>query len=167
MLWRNIIIVCFLMFQTSSCGFTPMYATSSSPNEAVGSVLPSIKIARIQGQLGQRLTTHLLEELNPSAIKTPYQYKLKVSLRKESAAIGIQQDREATRFNIIIRAKYQLIDIDSKEVVDSGTIKVVGSYDAVDSQYATFIAEEDTSFRIMKELAKDIKTRLSISLSQG
>ena len=97
----------------------------------------------------------------------PQEYKLNITLTKESAAIGIQQDREATRFNIIIRAKYQLLRIDDNSEIDAGTLKVVGSYDAVDSQYATFVAEEDTSFRIIKELAHDIKTRLSISLSQG
>ena len=166
MLWRNIILLIVIGIHTSGCGFTPMYAINSG-KPVVGNELTMIKIAPIPGQLGQRLRTHLTRKLNPSNIQMPQEYKLNITLTKESAAIGIQQDREATRFNIIIRAKYQLLRIDDKSEIDAGTLKVVGSYDAVDSQYATFVAEEDTSFRIIKELAHDIKTRLSISLSQG
>lgn len=173
MWWRSFFLhfcVCScVLLSLQSCGFKPVHGSTTLSNGAGehqtnrSQHLASIQVAPIAGRLGQKLRTRLKELLNPKALMSQQRYKLVIGLNKQATAIGIQQDREITRFNLLIQANYQLYSIGDNKLVQQGTVKRVGSYDAVDSQYATFIAEEDTSFRVVQELAQDIRTRLSVS----
>ena len=160
MLLRNFIFITIL-FSLFSCGFTPVY--KKGENSLINK-LSSIKIEKIAGMDGQELRSRLADKLNPNGNVSQKLYKLKITLFREYKAIGIQQDREATRFNVIIKANYKLYNIKNNKVIDSGDVRVLGSYDIVDSQYASFVSEQDTIYKAVSELAEDIKTRLSTSL---
>ncbi|MEM7617464.1 MAG: LPS assembly lipoprotein LptE, partial [Pseudomonadota bacterium] len=113
------------------------------------------------GRLEQELKGHLQDLLNPyNQSNVTKKYILSVTLNKKIEAVGIQPDRDATRYNVVIIANYKLRHIENNKIIDDASMKIIGSYDAVDSEYSTFIADRNTSNRIMQELANDIKSRI-------
>lgn len=47
-----------------------------------------------------------------------------------------------------------------------GSVRRIGSYDAVRSQYATLVAREDAISRVLQEAARDVHRRLSLFLQR-
>ena len=162
MLWRNAcIIVCCIWL--AGCGFTPLYSTSTPRNTSSTQHMMATKIAPIPGRIGQQLHGYLSDLINPRSSSVPKAYRLSVQLEKSIAPVGIEQDRRITRYNLTLRANYTLTDIKSGKVVDKGHVRLIGSYDSVDSDFATFVAEEDSTEHLLREMSESLKSRLAVS----
>jgi len=146
-----------------ACGFTPVYRSIDGSGGELITDLQSISVDEIAfGRAGQILKTDL-ERLFGDNQYAHKKYRLHIDLEKRKEGIAIEKNREVTRYNIIITAKYELIKNDGGKVVNKGNSQITGSYDAFESDYATYAAEEDTIIRIVRELAKDIRFRLASS----
>lgn len=159
MLLRSIfsLLVCVLV---SGCFFTPVYKKGTELQSVARSTLPAIKVANVGGRIGQDLKANLEDMLNPTSQDVPLEYDLLMNINKENVPLAIQKNSEVTRYNLIIKVDYSLRAISTGKTLHGGTSRITGSYGAVDSQYATFIAEEDTSRRVVQEIARDIKAKL-------
>jgi LPS-assembly lipoprotein len=149
----------------TACGFEPLYAA----NQNEGSVLigSSFKVDKIDyGRPGQKLQ-YRLEDLLNHGKNGEKQYRLNVALEKNTDGVGIQKDRYITRYNVRVRAVYEVFDIATSKKILSGTSSMVGGYDAVTSQFGTYSADENTTLSLMDELAKDIVLSISTKLSDA
>lgn len=167
MWWQHkyIIIVLLLAVSVSSCaGFAPLHQRKIENQENITKQLAQIKINHIPGRLGQMLHGKLQQVLDPMQKKHQPHYGLYISLRKENIPLAIKQDREITRYNTVISANYQLKDIKTNKQVHSGTVQMVGGYDAIDAEYSTFVAEQSTTERIIEEMSEELKIHLTASL---
>ncbi|MBH63516.1 MAG: hypothetical protein CL569_13940 [Alphaproteobacteria bacterium] len=148
----------------SACGFEPLHAPSGG---AVPTVLAGIDIAPIPNRLGQVVRNHLLDRLTPLGEPVFAEYRFIVSLRVAKEALAIARDDSATRFNVSLQADYDLVHVRSGNSVLQGEARSVAAYNVVSSDYANVVTERDAELRAARELSDEIKTRLSVYLSQN
>ncbi len=149
----------FVVLLLGACGFRSLYgtdATADAPGE-----LATIKVNPIADRLGQQLRNNLLDLLNPRGRPANPRYFLTVRLDQSTQRLAIEKDAFATRANLRLLANFSLHDQDSREIVLSGKSLMVSSYNILDSEFATLMAEKDAKARAARELAHDIRTRLA------
>lgn len=159
----NRIVILSTALLLSACGFTPVHSNKGVGKE-LNEAFATIEVAPIGNtREGQLLRGHLEDSLNPSgaAFTNPARYRLNISLKKRTSPISIEQNREVTRYNMTVTTNYTLRDLSNDKVVDMGKTRMVSSFDAVESDFATFTAEQDTLADILRETAQDIKFRLT------
>jgi LPS-assembly lipoprotein len=146
-----------------ACGFSSLHGGRTR-----GEVPPEmalIKIKPINDRIGQQVRNHLLDLVTPQgAPKTP-KYILTVTLNSDTRRLAIEKDAFATRANLRLNASFSLRALDPKEVVFSGKTLAVSSYNILNSQFATLMAQKDAKARAVRETAISIQTRLAIFLS--
>ncbi len=142
-----------------ACGFRSLYGTDAT-GDAPGE-LATIKIKPIADRLGQQLRNNLLDLLNPRGRPANPRYLLTVGIDQSTQRLAIEKDAFATRANLRLLAKFSLQEPDNPEIVLSGKILVVSSYNILDSEFATLMAEKDAKTRAAREIAHDIRTRLA------
>ncbi len=145
----------------SSCGLSPVYGTQSG-DAAPSQELRYVEILQIKDRVGQELRNHL--SLSMPAPAYPAKYRLQVSLSEIIDDFGLRRDTTATFARLSLRADYSLARIGAKEnepPILQGALRAVGSYNILESTFATLSAEEDARSRAAKQLADDIKLRLA------
>ena len=61
-----------------------------------------------------------------------------------------------------MKAEYSLIDWQDKALLFKGRSSSTNSYDILDSQFATQVAEDDARKRALKQLSDEVKVRLAV-----
>jgi hypothetical protein len=148
-----------------SCGFTPVYKkTTDSASGVTTDDMAAIDITIARGLNEQAFQTNLENLLNPTSKSVPTKYLLEVKLSKSETPLLIEQDRTITRYKISVSAQYKLINITDGKVLSEGTTHRDGGYDKVASDYATYVSSDDTTKRIIRELAADTKLKIISAL---
>lgn len=157
------IIILITATTLSSCGFTPVYKEISD-NENIEK-LSSIDVTVPKSLLGQAFKYKLLDIINPSGIKVENLYTMDVKIETSDIPLAIESDQTVTRYKVIIKVEYTVKDLNTAAVISQGYLKREGEYDKVDSHYATYVSEEDTTKRLIKELAEDARLRLIATMT--
>ena len=167
-LLRKLLILSSVLVLVSSCGFSPLHSKNSREHYSVDVVkkMKETWVEHIPGRSGQVLRTVLMDSLNPESTPVKSYFRLIVVLDEREYPVGIQQDRRITRYNIVEEASYSLRSIKTNKIIDKGQIRLVGSYDAVDSDFATFAAKQDTVKRVMEELGYELEARVAAAYSE-
>lgn len=167
-LLRKLLILCSVLAVVSACGFSPLYSTKARESYSVDVVkkMKETRVEHIPGHSGQILRTVLMDNLNPESARVKPYFRLIIALDEREYPVGIQQDRRITRYNIVEEATYSLRSIKTNKIIDKGSIRLVGSYDAVDSDFATFAAKQDTVKRVMEELGYELEARVAAAYSE-
>ena len=157
---RKFVIVILACWITAGCGFQPLYgAREHSP---VVKEFASVHVAPIKDRIGQQLRNELLDRLHASAKQNRAKYKLVTTLREDVQALAVRKSAFATRANLTVTATFHLMAEDNDRSVLSATEKTTVSYNILDSEFATLIAQHDAQKRAIKSLGKDIVVRLAI-----
>lgn len=151
-----------LLLSLTSCGFSPVYSNDSSHMSSVVK-LASIEVNTSYGLMQQLYKTELEDLLNPDQRVQEKLYKVDIDITKALVPIAIEQDRTITRYKVVVSGNYTLKD-NSNKVISTGKLRSEGSYDKVESDYGTYISEDDTTKRIIRQLAEDTRNRLMIAL---
>ena len=91
---------------------------------------------------------------------------LDVQLDEQLESLGLLSDETVTRERRILRARYQLVDLSSGEIVLDATAGSDSGIDVVSSDYATIAAERAAAERLAEVVADQIVTRVSLALRQ-
>lgn len=145
----------------SGCGFTPLYATGTTP-EGMSSYFGQVFVEPIPGRQGVHLRNQLMDALTPAGTPSAAAYRLTIKLEDLKEGLAIQENTQITRYNYALTAKYELRDSVSGEVLDHGTARAIAAYNVVDSQFATQSAERDAQERAAREVGEDIRLRLGL-----
>lgn len=156
-LFSNFFSYLLLLALLFSCGFEPVYRQANFSNS---SELSKIKVNASSTVKGVIFKNELDKLLNPTSSNDEAKYLLDTSFTKDKIAIAIQQDRTITRFKIIGKLNYKLTDLSNGKLLDEGVLKREAGYDRVDSDYATYVSDEDTTQRLIEELAEDARIRM-------
>lgn len=156
------VVMCVVI---GGCGFSPLYGNKAQGKGTV-TELAAIELADIKGRMGQRLKNRLEDLFNPQHRHTTKGYVLDVVIQVTNTPFGIQLDSRITRYKTVISLNYTLVDKSTGKILSTGVVERQGGYDALNSDYATYISEKDNEKRITKELAEDIKLRLTSLLVQ-
>jgi len=150
----------------AGCGFQPMYGKlpgSADTDEA----LSRIAIQPIPERFGQLLRIELGKRLNPRGVEITPAYTLSVKVNENKQNLAVRKDDTATRANLIIQAEFLLGDVRTKEVVFTGKVRSINSYDILDAQFATLSAENDARRRAARDLANEIGSRVGVFLTRS
>lgn len=147
-----------------ACNLRPIYGQAERQK-----VLPSLAAIEVAPQSGSRdafFRNYLLDELNPDGATRPPEYDLEVRLRQQDNPLAIQLDNSATRYNLILGADFTLKRrSDGQPVYSSATRRVV-SYNVRSDPFATLVAEQDAERRAAREVARQIRTMLSLYFAE-
>ena len=141
------------------CGFQPLYGKNFDAYAPVE--FAAIKVKPIPNRIGQKLHNHLLSLLNPGGRPKKLRYVLEATVLESISSLGVQKNAFATRANLTFRVDYQLSPISGGETVLSGNETIIVSYNILDSDFATLIAEKDARARAVRELAQIIRIHLA------
>lgn len=149
------------MFVLGGCGFRPLYAESTG----VSQTLAAVEVETGQG----RLAFLLREQLNRrfGAGEDEPEYRLEVTPALSRQGFGLRIDDVATRFELVLTARYDLRRIDNNASVQRGSVQTKASFDLPGDPYADLVAEEAARERAAAQAAEEIRTILAITLAEA
>lgn len=145
-----LLLACGLLLSFTACGFKPVYAQHEK------SELSQIYVAEIPKREGQVLRNKLQDMLASNG----NEYRLEAALTKEIRQYGIQEDLRVSRYDIVLTGDFVLISNLSGKVILQDKAKVYSSYNRTDSEFSTFVAEEDALEKASEEVAFEIRNKL-------
>lgn len=151
---RTLIAITALL-TLQGCGFTPLYAT---PGASEG--LSAIQVEVPDGRVPFLLRQELDDDLAHDRASRP-KYRLKVEIDQSRDPLGLLTDNTAQRYQLTLKASFQLIDAETGQVVHRGAIVSNVAYDASDAPYAALAARQD----VQNRLAADAARRIQIDLA--
>ena len=143
----------------SGCQLQPLYAGGSSGT--VATTLSEITVAPIEGQVGWLVYNNLKERMATGGASQA-RYRLDVTLDDSIIGLGIRGDRAVTRERRTLRARYQLVELSTGQVVLDATAGSDAGIDVVSSQYATVAAEQTAAERLSEVVSDQIISRLGL-----
>lgn len=144
-----------------SCGLQPLYGGGGDGYVAQG--LSQVTVPPIAGRAGWLMQNALADRLG-AAGEGGARYRLDVRLDDQLESLGILSDDTISRERRILRARYQLVDTASGEIVLDATAGSDAGIDVVSSDYATIAAEQRALENLVAEVADRIVTQLALTL---
>jgi len=155
-------IILALTLAVGGCGLHPLYQGGGSGAVAAG--LHSVKVGTIPDKSGWLVRNALVDRLGGEAEDA--RYRLDVELDDDLSGFGIRGDSAVTRERRTLRARYQLVDLQTGLVVLDATAGSDAGIDVVSSEYATVAAEQTALERLTGVVADQIVSRLGLYLSR-
>ena len=146
----------------AGCGLQPMYSGGS--RGAVAQGLAAVEVPAIQGKAGWLVRNALNDRLGQSGSRGAPRYRLAVLLAAPLADLGLVSDDTVGRERRTLRARYQLVDLASGEIVLDASAGSDAGIDVVSSEYATIAAENTALENLSAEVADRIVARLALAL---
>ena len=163
-LWRGPIPALALILALvvlGACAVEPLYGSRAGKGRGGGAA--AIEIVPVKDRVGHIVRNHLIDSLTPRGQPTHPDYRLTLSVEQEKTPLLIQLDDHATRFNLALRARFSLADRDGT-VVYSDAAQATGSFNVVESGFATVMAEQDAAEEAARVLSEEILTLLLLYL---
>ncbi len=147
----------------AACGLQPMYAGGGSGAVAQG--LAGVDVAPIEGKAGWLMRNALLDRLHTGdAPSSGARYRLDVRLNDKLEGLGLLSNDTIARERRTLRARYQLVETGSGQIVLDATAGSDAGIDVVSSEYATIAAEQTALENLSREVADRIVRRLALQL---
>jgi LPS-assembly lipoprotein len=144
----------------AGCGWEPLYADRAT--EPASAELRAVRVAPIAERYGQNLERGLRQSFNPNDISTPQKYVLKVAESTSVVDLGIGSQGLGTRGEINYIANYQLVDVKTNTVLQTGVVHTTDSFDIQANGYSTIVAQNDAYTRAVEEVRREITARLTL-----
>lgn len=141
-----------------------MYAGGGSGK--VARALAGVDVTSIEGKAGWLVRAALVDRLGAGAQGTP-RYRLDVRLDEQLQGLGLLSNDAVTRERRTLRARYQLVDLSTGEIVLDATAGADAGIDIVSSEYAVIAAEQTALENLSHEVAEQIVTRVATKLRKA
>ena len=165
MLFRLPVLFAALLL-LAGCGFQPLHGAQATGADGL-SELQRISVAPIPERLGQLLRIELTNRLTPKGAPASPKYVLNVSITENKQELAVRKDATATRANLRFLASYSLTDAQTKQKIQSATVRSTVSYNILDQDFATLSAEADARRRAARDIAVEIRSRVGLFLAQA
>lgn len=149
----------------AACGLQPMYAGGG--NGAVAQGLASVEVSAIEGRAGWLMRNALIDRLSAGNSNGAARYRLDVRLDDKLEGLALLSDDTIGRERRTLRARYQLVDLESGEIVLDATAGSDAGIDVVSSEYATIAAEQTALENLARDVADRIVTNVALNLRQS
>ena len=153
-----------LLASLGACGLQPLYSGGASGVVAQG--LGSIEVAPIPGREGWLVRNALNERFAEADVEGSPRYRLDVVLDQELEGLGLLTDDTIGRERLSLRARYQLVELASGEILVDATAGSDAGIDVVSSEFATIAAEQTAMENLAQEVAGQIQVRLARALRE-
>lgn len=152
------------LFALSACGLKPMYGGGSNAGIAQG--LAAVDVPAIPGRGGWLVRNALVDRLGIAGAAVP-RYRLDVRLDDALEGLAVLNDDTISRERRILRARYQLVDLTSGEILLDATAGSDAGIDVVSSEYATIAAEQTALENLAKDVADRMVRRVALTLRES
>lgn len=149
-----------VLLLTAGCGLQPVYSGGTAGAVAQG--LAQVEVAPIEGRGGWLVRNELIDRMSVANSSAAPRYRLDVRLDDRLEALGVLSNDNISRERRTLRARYQLIDIATGEIVFDATAASDAGIDVVSSEYAVIAAEQTA----LENLSRDIAERIVTALAQ-
>ena len=156
----------FAALALTACGLQPMYAGGG--DGAVAQGFRQIDVAAIEGRAGWLVRNELVDRLGlpGNGADSGARYRLDVRLDDSLEGFAVLSDDTVGRERRTLRARYQLVDLATGDIlVDDSTGSDAG-IDVVSSEYATIAAEQTALENLAKVVADRIVTQVALELRE-
>jgi LPS-assembly lipoprotein len=155
-------LLALALLPLAACGFHPLYSEAVRRQE--NPQLAGIVVDPIPDRYGQQLELALREALNPEGLTVKTLYRLTVGVQVQHIDLGIQRDASSTRGRINVYAVLSLIDAKTGRRIYGSSTQSTSAYNILQDGYAAEVAEEDARTRTVRDLADQIRMRLTLFL---
>ena len=159
----RILLASLALALRSGCGLAPRYAGGGSG--MVAQSLAAIEVAPIEGRAGW-LVRSALEERLGAAGQANTRYRMDVRLDDQLEGLAVLRDDTISRERRTLRARYQLVDLATGEIVLDATDGSDAGIDVVSSEYAVIAAEQTALQNLSQDLAQRMVTRVALALRE-
>ena len=156
-----------LSLPLSGCGLQPLYTGGSGA--ALPQGLAAVDVPPIPGRDGWLVRNALQDRLgvaNGSGEGGAARYRLDVRLDDALEALGVLNDDTISRERRILRSRYQLIDLQTGEILLDATAGSDAGIDVISSEYATIAAEQTALENLAQEVADRMVTTIALTLRE-
>ena len=147
----------------AACGLQPLY--SGGARGTLAQSLAAVEVPAIAGREGWLVRNALVDRLGQGG-EAAARYRLDVVLDDRLEGLGLLTDDTIGRERRTLRARYQLVDLASGQVLVDATATADAGIDVVSSEYATIAAEQTALENLARDLADQIEMRLSRALRE-
>lgn len=144
-----------------ACSLSPMYAGGGSGEVARG--LAAIDVPPIEGKAGWLVRNALNDRFGAAGV-SDIRYRLDVRLDDSLEGLAVLADDTVSRERRTLRARYQLVDAATGEILLDATDGADAGIDVVSSEYATIAAENTALENLSKEIADRMVGRIALTL---
>lgn len=155
MWWSRRHVVCAGL-ALGACGFSPVYGPGGSAEGLHGKV----EIDPPRDASGFDFVRHMEARLGLSDAPV---YRLSATLSVSESSLGITSDQITTRFQVIGRSRFRLIEVATSRTVTQGDVETFTSYSATGTPFATRAAQLNARERLMVALADQVVARLLVT----
>tara|TARA_X000001316_G_C907099_1_gene23478 strand:+ start:192 stop:746 length:555 start_codon:yes stop_codon:yes gene_type:complete len=155
------------------CGFRPLYGRSGAGAD-LSDTLSQVEIRPVQSsntsneyslaRVGQQLHNALLDGLSPRGPRGEQIYRLDVTLSESISSLAVQKSADATRADLSLISSFTLQDQRTGRHLYSGNSRAISSFNILNSEFATLMAEKGARDRAVRQLGDDIRLKIAIFL---
>lgn len=160
------ITLCFaaaLALGLAGCSHKPLYGRDASGN-SVASALGEVAIDDQKTRAGQLLRNELISSFGGSGSAS--RYVLKMDVTEKTQPVSSVAFAPTKRLRYRLSTKYALLDASGQALTEGSSFSAV-PYDTIDEPVADIRAAENARDRASRELAQDIRLRISAFLATG
>lgn len=148
-----------LALPLAGCGLQPLYPAGGAGS--VAGMLGQVEVAPIEGKSGWLVANALRDRFGEGGQQAA-RYRLDVKLDDKIIGLAVRSDNSVTRERRTLRARYQLVSLDTGTVVLDATAGSDAGIDVVTSEYATIAAESTALERLSDIVADQIVARVAL-----
>lgn len=158
---KQIFMTFFAILALCGCGFQPLYGDHSpSADASVRAQLNNIHIGNIPDQPGQYLRNALIDRFYSAGRPAQTAFTLSVNPVNESRTeLDITKSADSTRAQLYLTSSIRLTDAAGNELM-TRSLTAVTSYNILDSQFTTRVAEDSARRQALDDLARQIETHV-------
>ncbi len=153
----HIAVLAGLGFALAGCGHRPLYGGSGESSSVVQQ-LSDVSIDEQKTRAGQIVRNELISVFGASGNS---RYLLKMQVAEKTDSVSSVPNTTVDRFRYRLNVSYQLIEAGSGNEVAGGKTFSYAAYDTVQEPVADLQAAENARERAARELAQDLRLRLS------
>jgi LPS-assembly lipoprotein len=139
---------------------------------AVAQGLAAVDVSAIEGKAGWLVRNALVDRFGTASSgkansATPARYRLDVRLDDKLEGLALLSNDTIGRERRTLRARYQLIDAASGDILLDATAGSDAGIDVVSSEYATIAAENTALENLAKDVADRIVTNVALQMRRS
>ena len=155
-----------LAAMVSGCGFHPLYGGANLPTQAElrGIIVGPITAPNAR-RAGQLISNDLEDELAPQGRERAPRFQLEATVSETNAPMLVNAQSQVTRNQFSLVTTYRLVVLRTNQVVLSGSLQRMMSYDVLRINYGNIVGAEDARRRRAQEITDEIATRIAVWLT--
>lgn len=160
----RIFLLCTGLLLLAGCGFQPVYGKKTVAGGGdVVAALSGIEIRTIPDREGQILHNYIIDRLGTHRGARLSGYELRTRLSVSRTNLGVERDESTTRAKLTVTASFTLKGHGGEREF---SLRRVSGFSETEAEYPTLAAEQDAINRSLREIADDLKIRLSLFVRQ-